>query len=184
MGITMTATGAFRETGASFFFIPKGALTHHCPKGSGGIPPVGRVVRSSRSIHRMLLQRGQTIPQFFKLSSLPVRLAEGFRLICIFAANHCSCLGTTCHPPAKTCHSTRHALRVRQLSRSYGRCIPCTVHFLLSRQKKQKRPLWGRKEVKDYGDLSSGSEGREPWYRPFRLCGFRLSELFLHLQRL
>ena len=29
MGITMTATGAFRETGASFFFIPKGALTHH-----------------------------------------------------------------------------------------------------------------------------------------------------------
>ena len=29
MGITMIATGAFRETGASFFFIPKGALTHH-----------------------------------------------------------------------------------------------------------------------------------------------------------
>lgn len=61
MGITMTATGAFRETGASFFFIPKGALTHHCPKGSGGIPPVGRAVRSSRSIRRMLLQRGQTM---------------------------------------------------------------------------------------------------------------------------
>ncbi len=29
MGITMIATGAFRETGTSFFFIPKGALTHH-----------------------------------------------------------------------------------------------------------------------------------------------------------
>ena len=29
MDITMIATGAFRETGASFFFIPKGALTHH-----------------------------------------------------------------------------------------------------------------------------------------------------------
>ena len=68
-------------------------------------------------------------------SSLPVRPADGFRLICIFAANHCHCLGTTCHPPAKTCH--------RQLSRSYGRCIPGTVHFLLSRQKKQNRPLQG-----------------------------------------
>ena len=33
MGITMTATRAFRETGASFFFIPKGALTHHLPAG-------------------------------------------------------------------------------------------------------------------------------------------------------
>ena len=29
MGITLSMTGAFRETGASFFFIPKGALTHH-----------------------------------------------------------------------------------------------------------------------------------------------------------
>ena len=29
MGITLSTTGAFRETGASFFFIPKGALTHH-----------------------------------------------------------------------------------------------------------------------------------------------------------
>ena len=89
MGITMTATGAFRETGASFFFIPKGALTHHCPKGSGGIPPVGRAVRSSRSIRRMLLQRGQTMPQFCKPPSLSVRLADGFRLVCLFAANRC-----------------------------------------------------------------------------------------------
>ena len=29
MGITLSMTGVFRETGASFFFIPKGALTHH-----------------------------------------------------------------------------------------------------------------------------------------------------------
>ena len=29
MGITLSMTGAFRETGASFFFVPKGALTHH-----------------------------------------------------------------------------------------------------------------------------------------------------------
>ena len=71
------------------FFPVKGALTHHCPKGSGGIPPCGRAVRSSRSIHRMLLQRGQTMPQFFKPPSLSVRLADGFRLVCLFAANRC-----------------------------------------------------------------------------------------------
>ena len=46
------------DRGAPLSFIPKGALTHHCPKGSGGIPPGGRAVRSSRSIHRMLRQRG------------------------------------------------------------------------------------------------------------------------------
>ena len=50
-----------------------------------------------------------------------------------------------------------------------------TVHFLLSRQKKQNRPLQlGRKEVKDYGDLSPGSEGGKPRGRPFCLRSFRL----------
>ena len=29
MGITLSMTGAFRETGASFFCPDKGALTHH-----------------------------------------------------------------------------------------------------------------------------------------------------------
>jgi hypothetical protein len=32
---------------------------------------------------------GQTMPQFFKLSSLPVRLAEGRCPVCRFAANPC-----------------------------------------------------------------------------------------------
>ena len=43
MGITMIVTGAFRETGASFFFIPKGALTHHLPTGQAvvSLPSVG-----------------------------------------------------------------------------------------------------------------------------------------------
>ena len=34
MGITLSTTGAFRETGrSSLFFVPKGALTHHLPAG-------------------------------------------------------------------------------------------------------------------------------------------------------
>ena len=37
MGITLSMTGAFRETGASFFFVPKGALTHHRPRAGGGM---------------------------------------------------------------------------------------------------------------------------------------------------
>ena len=89
MGITMIVTGRLGKPERPSFFIPKGALTHHCPKGSGGIPPVGRAVRSSRSIRRMRLQRGQTMPQFFKLSSLPVRLAEGRCPVCRFAATPC-----------------------------------------------------------------------------------------------
>jgi len=163
----LSMTGAFRETGTSFFFIPKGALTHHIvvassislappqaaglahcaapplptkqalrgPLFGGGIPPAGRAVRSARRIALSAESARQCRRACGLRSSLPVRPADGFRLICIFAANHCPCLGTTCHPPAKTCH--------RQLSRSYGRCIPGTVHFLLSRQKKQNRPLQG-----------------------------------------
>ena len=110
----------------------------------GGIPPVGRAVRSSRSIHRMFLQRGQTMPPSL-WAPVIIACASGRQLSpCLpLRCKPLSSAGTTCHPPAKTCHSTRHALRVRQLYRSYGRCIPSTVHFLLSRQKKQNRPLQG-----------------------------------------
>ena len=51
--------------------------------------------------------------------------------------------------------------------------------------KETKPPLaGGRKEVKDYGDLSPGSKGRKPWRGSLRLRGFRLSKLFRYLQRL
>jgi len=134
MGITMIATGAFRETGASFFFIPKGALTHHRPKAGGGIPLFGRAVRSSRSIRRVLLQRGQTMPQ--RIPAVIVCAAVRGLAPCLpLRCKPLSSFRTTCHPPAKTCH--------RQLYRSYGRCLPRTVHFLLPRQKKQNRPLQG-----------------------------------------
>ena len=174
MGITMIVTGRLGKPERPSFFIPKGALTHHCPKGSGGIPPGGRAVRSSRSIRRMLLQRGAVNAAVFQTVFIACaagrRLSPHLHLRC----KSLSSVGTTCHPPAKTCH--------RQLCRSYGRCLSGTVHFLLSRQKKQNRPLQlGRKEVNDYGDLSPGSEGREPWSGPFRLRCVGLSELFCHL---
>ena len=141
MGITMTTTGRSGKPGRPSFFPIRAHLLTTCEAG-GGIPSSGRAVRSSRSIRRMLLQRGQTMPQH---TPAVIVCAAGRRLSPCLPL-HCkplSSAGTTCHPPAKTCHSTRHALRVRQLSRSYGRCLACTVHFLLPRQKKQNRPLQG-----------------------------------------
>ena len=136
--------GAFGQPSVPFLLSRRAHLLTTAPRGGGGIPPVGRAVRSSRSIHRMFLQRGQTMPPSL-WAPVIIACASGRQLSpCLpLRCKPLSSAGTTCHPPAKTCHSTRHALRVRQLYRSYGRCIPSTVHFLLSRQKKQNRPLQG-----------------------------------------
>ena len=37
----------------TYNIFPKGALTHHSPLASGGIPPVGRAVRSPRGMRRL-----------------------------------------------------------------------------------------------------------------------------------
>ena len=88
MGITLSMTGAFRETGASFFFIPKGALTHHLR--SRRWYPSLRSGRALCEADRALCGERQTMPPSLRRrSSLPVRLADGCRLICIFAANRC-----------------------------------------------------------------------------------------------
>ena len=89
-------SGAFRETGAlRFFFIPKGALTHHRPQAGGGSLPVGLAVRSARRI---------------ALS------AESARQCCRDCGPDHHCLrggnGAPFPPPAKTCH--------RQFYRSAG----------------------------------------------------------------
>jgi len=78
------------------------------------------------------------------LPSLSVRLADGLRLVCLFAANRCPLSG---QPPA---------IRLRKPATAQGTpfgcgsflaamddALPRTVHFLLPRQKKQNRPLQG-----------------------------------------
>jgi hypothetical protein len=64
MGITLSMTGAFRETGASFFFIPKGALTHHLQSRRWYSS-----LRSGRALFTKHPQdaspEGQTMPQRF-----------------------------------------------------------------------------------------------------------------------
>ena len=135
MGITMTTTGRSGKPGRPSFFPIRAHLLTTCEAG-GGIPPYGRAVRSSRSIRRMLLQRGQTMPQRIPaviVCAVGRRLSPCLPLRC----KPLSSAGTTCHPPAKTCHSTRHALRVRQLCRSYGRCYPApSIFFCLGKRNK------------------------------------------------
>ena len=182
MGITMIATGAFRETGASFFFIPKGALTHHLVVTSSislDLPQSGRSrsFRCSSSPHKAgfagtpvrrwypslrsgralceadcaLCGERQTMPPSLR-ASVVIACAAG-RWLSPHLNLRCKSLslsGTTCHPPAKSCH--------RQLYRRDGRCHPAPSIFFCMRQKKQKRLHAGsRKDVIHYGDLSFGS---------------------------
>jgi len=129
MGITMTATGAFRKTGASFFFIPKGALTHHRAAG----PAVVLLLRISRALCEAdcaLFGERQTMPP--SLRTLVVIACTAGRQLAPCLPLRCKLLsfvGTPCHPPAKTCHW--------QLYRSYGRCYPApSIFFCLGKRNK------------------------------------------------
>lgn len=176
---------AFRETGASPLLFSRRAHLLTTGTGQRWYPSL----RSGRALCEAdcaLCGERQTMPPSLR-ASVVIACAAGRRLpphlhLC---SKSLSPSGATCHPPAKTCHCTRHALRVRQLSRRDGRCHPAPSIFFCMRQKKQKRlPAGSRKDVIHYGDLSPGSKGHKPWGGPLRLRGFRLSELFRHLQRL
>ena len=185
MGITMIATGAFRETGTSFFFIPKGALTHHRAAG----PAVVLLLRISRALCEAdcaLFGERQAMPPSLR-ASVVIACAAVRGLFARFAALPQTVVLCRDNLPSACENLPQHKARpsgaaaLSQLWTMHPQHRP----FSFVPTKETKPPLaGGRKEVNDYGDLSSGSEGREPWYRPFRLCGFRLSELFLHLQRL
>ena len=144
------------------------------------LPPVGLCALHEASAG--CFSRGGRQCRSVSLPSLSVRLADGCRLICIFAANRCPYLG-------------QPATRLRKSATAQGTPFGCgsfiaamddaSPHrpFSFAAPKETKPPLaGGRKDVNDYGDLSSGSKGREPWRRPFRLRGVGLSELQRHLQ--
>ena len=177
MGITMIATGAFRETGASFFFIPKGALTHHLVVTSSislDLPQSGRSrsFRCSSSPHKAgfagtpvrrwypSLRSGRALCEadcalFGERQTMPPSLRTLVVIACTAGRQLAPCLplrckllsfvGTTCHPPAKTCHCTRHALRVRQLSRRDGRCHPAPSIFFCRAKRNKTAPCRGQK---------------------------------------
>lgn len=141
MGITMIATGGVPGNRSVLLFYPEGAhLLTTCEAG-GGIPPFGRAVRSARRIALSAESARQYRRACGLRSSLPVRLADGCRLICIFAANRCPCLGTTCHPPATNLPPAALSQRWTMPSR--------TVHFLLLAPKETKTPPCGEQKGRD-----------------------------------
>ena len=89
MGITMIATGAFRETGASFFFIPKGALTHHLVVTSSislDLPQSGRsrsfrCSSSPHETHFVGLSRGPHYRKVISVSVTVIQLSGGYHLL-------------------------------------------------------------------------------------------------------
>ena len=140
MGITMTVTGRLGKPERPSFLSRRAHLLTTCEAG-GGIPPFGRAVRSARRIALSAESARQYRRACGLRSSLPVRLADGCRLICIFAANRCPCLGTTCHPPATNLPPAALSQRWTMPSR--------TVHFLLLAQKETKTPPCGEQKGRD-----------------------------------
>ena len=80
--------GTLRVIGAFLLLSRRAHLLTTCEAG-GGIPPSGRAVRSARRIALSAESARQCRRACELRSSLPVRLADGCRLICIFAANRC-----------------------------------------------------------------------------------------------
>ena len=70
-------------------FFPKGALTHHPPEAGGGIPPVGRAVRSPRG-NCAFCGKHQTMPPCPWMLAVIVCAAQGG--------------DAPPMPPWKTCH--------------------------------------------------------------------------------
>ena len=140
MGITLSMTGAFRETGASFFFIPKGALTHHLR--SRRWYPSLRSGRALCEADRALCGERQTMPPSL-LASVVIACAAGRRLS---PHLHLRCKSLSLPwdnlPPA--CENLPPAA----LSQRWT--MPSrTVHFLLLAPKETKTPPCGEQKGRD-----------------------------------
>ena len=149
MGITMTTTDAWGNLSVLLFYPEGRTYSPPAHRAGGGIPPFGRAVRSARRIALSAESARQCRRACGRRASLPVWLADRSSPGLQLRRKLLSSVGTTCHPPAKTCH--------RQLCRSYGRCYPAQSIFFCLGKRNKTAPYGGRKEVNDYGDLSSGS---------------------------
>jgi len=129
------------------FFFPEGRTYSPPAKQAVVFLPLVGLVRSSRSVYRTFLQRGQAMLSC-QMASVIIACTAGSQL-----ALHLRCsrksvvpISTTCHPPAKTCRKSTHTFgrgrfiavmddAADMLSR---KVIPCIIHFLLSSSKETK----------------------------------------------
>ena len=86
--------GRSGRPGRSAFFYPEGR-TYSPPgrRAGGGSLPGGQAVRSARRIALSAESARQCRRACGRRASLPVQLADRFRLVCIFAANRCPLSG-------------------------------------------------------------------------------------------
>ena len=134
MGITMIATGAFRETGASFFFIPKGALTHHLRRRRW-YPSI----RSGRALCEAdcaLCGERQTMPQRFPAV-----------IVCAAGRRLSPCLPLRCKPLSSfrtTCTRLRKPATGSFFAGMDG-CCPAPSIFFCRAKRNKTAPCRGQK---------------------------------------
>lgn len=174
MGITMTTTGRSGKPERPSFFPIRAHLLTTCPQGRRWYP--------SRWSGRALCEADCAL--YGERQTMPLSLRASVVIACTAGSSVFAWFGASLQtvvlcrdnlPPA--CENLPPAA-LSQLWTMH----PLHRPFSFVPAKETKPPFaGGRKEVKDYGDLSPGSEGREPWGGSIRLRGFCLSELFRHL---
>ncbi len=158
--------GAFGQPSVPFLLSRRAHLLT-TRKAGGGIPPVGRAVRSSRSAFQRFSRGGRQC----RRRASPVQPAS------CFAPSAKNNVGGISPPPsrrlpAKICH--------RQFYRSYGYRFFCDTRFLFAKKNKNRNEV----TVRTNGDLPLGSKGGQQRFGALCSCRFRLSELFKNFERL
>ena len=117
--------GAFGQPSVPFLLSRRAHLFTTC-KAGGGILPDGRTVRSSRSVRRTLLQRGQAMP------ASGHRLCSQLYILLCQQNDVAAYCPSSRRLPAKTCHW--------KLYRSYGCAMLFgTPIFSLGKRNRKKR---------------------------------------------
>lgn len=163
--------GAFRATGASLPFYPEGRTYSPPAKQAVVSLPLVGLVRSSRTVHRTLLQRGQEMPQV----SIP----------CAVGASADAEIAACRTNPADTLPAS--CLRKPATGSFIADMGSNAAHFSC---KEKQKPRGGvlppphkiRIEVNANGNLPLGGKGGQPGSRTLRLCSLRLSQLLPHPQ--
>ena len=165
----------------TYNIFPKGALTHHSPLASGGIPPVGRAVRSRGAALQIFDLNRRGLPEAdllaFQASNLrgDAASADAFQPISLREIGWTAGLCLRAERMASTMQA-----RKRASPAAAGNRPP--AGFLLGGT--EERRTTKETEMIYDSNLSSGGEGHQPRRGAFCCRGCGLHELLANLQRL